>query len=173
MERNRLGSIVCFYPPPSELPGGKDLAFDLPHILGRLTGLSIFPFEPAFIKRVIGVAGDRIRVEPNVGVFVNDQLLKEPYVTGPADYSLSSLSDIGGRVSSGESIHPYSNSNQPIVVPKGMIFVLGDNRNNSEDSHVWGFLDEDRVIGRAWLMFFPLWEYMHEANWTRPPAGRK
>lgn len=164
------GAIVCFYLPASEMLGGKDLALDIPHILGRLTGLPIFPCEPAYIKRIIGVAGDHIRIEPGLGVFVNDQLLQETYVASPADYSLSKLSDISRRAPFGEPIHPYGNSNEPIVVPKGMIFVLGDNRNNSEDSHVWGFIKEDRVIGRAWLMISPHWQYMHEPNWTRPLA---
>ncbi len=163
------GAIVCFYPPPSQLPGGKDLSFDIPNVLGRLTGLPMFPTDAAYVKRIIGVSGDRIRVEPDVGVFVNDKLLKEPYVSAPASYSLSKLSDIGGPSPSG-SLRPFENNSEPIVVPKGMMFVLGDDRNRSEDSHVWGFLPEDRIIGRAWLMISPLWEYMHDADWTRPTS---
>jgi len=164
------GAIVVFYPPALVLPRGQDLAYDVPHILGRLTGLPFLPYEPAFIKRIVGVAGDHIRIEPGVGVFINDQLLAEPYVESPPSYGLSTLGDIGGIIGVGDEAHqfyPYPNSDQPIVVPKGTVFLLGDNRNNSEDSHVFGFVGEDRIIGRAWLMYYPLWQYMHAPNWVR------
>ena len=55
------GEIIVFYPPPLEM-GGKDLSWDGMSIMGRLTGLPFFPSEPAFIKRVIGLPGDQIRV---------------------------------------------------------------------------------------------------------------
>jgi signal peptidase I len=161
------GAIVSFYPPACCLPAGQDLPADLPHVMGRLTGLPIFPYSPAYLKRIVGVPGDRIRIERGVGVYINDKLLSEPFVTAPADYSLSTLKDIGGRATTGEVIHPYGKSDEPIVVPKGMIFVLGDNRNNSEDSHVFGFVNEDRIIGRAWLMILPVWQYMHTPYWIR------
>lgn len=161
------GTIVCFYPPPCEM-GGEDLHYDLPHIAGRLTGLPFLPYEAAFIKRIIGVEGDSIRIEHNVGVYVNDKLLNEPYISEPAAYDLHMKLDMGGRNVKGELLQPYAKDDGQIVVPKGMLFVLGDNRNASEDSHVFGFIPENRVIGRAWFMFFPMYSYMHEPNWIRP-----
>lgn len=148
------GDILVFYPPPSEM-GGKDLSGDPLTVLGRWTGLPFLPYEPAFIKRVIGLPGNKIRVQKGVGVFVNDQLLDEsPYVKDRPNYDLNVLGDIGGRSSSGNNLRPYPANSDPIIVPAGQLFMMGDNRNNSEDSHVWGFLDQKRVIGRAWVLIW-------------------
>jgi signal peptidase I len=143
------GQIIVFYPPPAAM-GGHDLNPDIMHLLGRLTGLPIFPYEPAFVKRIIGLPGERIQIVHGEGVFVDGMLLPENYVMEPARYALSVLGDIGGRGADGTVTHPYARTaKDPIVVPKDQLFVLGDNRNNSEDSHVWGFLTTDRMIGIA------------------------
>lgn len=148
------GDILVFYPPPIEM-GGRDLSNDPRYILGRLTGLPFLPNEPAFIKRVIGLPGDSLRIQRGVGVFINGELLDESsYIKEKPNYDLATLSDIGGRSSTGGSIRPFGESHDQIVIPAGQLFMMGDNRNNSEDSHVWGFLDEKRVIGRAWLLFW-------------------
>lgn len=173
------GAIVVLYPPSDKIPhnvdanssDGRDAAaqtLDAMHVLGRLTGLPIFPNEPAFIKRIIGVGGDTIRVVPNDGVYVNDKLLVEPYISAPANYKLSSLGDISGSTATGKWMQPYGESEQAIVVPKGMIFALSDDRNNSIDSHTFGFVSEKMIIGRAWEMIYPIQKYMHEPYWTRP-----
>ena len=151
------GDILVFYPPPIEV-NGKDLSNDPLTVLGRLTGLPCLPYEAAFIKRVIGLPGDHIRVARNQGVFINGQLLPESsYIKELPAYDLNVLADIGGRSNSGQVIRPYgspSQANEPIIVPKGHLFMMGDNHNNSEDSHVWGFLDQKRVVGRACLLFW-------------------
>lgn len=161
----RRGEIIVFYPPPSEMPNGKDLSNDPLTVLGRLTGLPFLPYEPAFIKRVIGLPGDKIRVQKNVGVFINDNLLDEwPYAKEKPHYDLNVLGDIGIRsYQPGVDLRPYKSDKEveePIIVPPGHLFVMGDNRNNSADGHVWGFLDEKRVIGRACLLFW---------RWFSPP----
>lgn len=160
----KRGEVIVFYPPKEEMPDGKDLSYDPMHVLGRLTGLPFFPYENAYIKRVIGVPGDKIRVQKGVGVYINDQLLDEsPYAKERPSYDLNTLGDIGMRNFHGADLRPFADerlAEQPIVVPKGHLFVMGDNRNNSADSHVWGFLDEKRVIGRACLMFW---------RWFQPP----
>ncbi len=166
------GAIVCFYPPPIEMPGGKDLSFDIPHIMGRLTGLPLFPKDPLFVKRIIGLPGDRIQIKAGTGVFINDKLLEEPYVSAPPSYDLDKLSDIYGRSLDNQPLKPYGNNNQPIVVPKGQLFVLGDNRDNSEDSHVWGFLPQERIMGRAWVMVYPFVQPMHSPDWIRPATNQ-
>lgn len=153
------GDILVFYPPPSELPGGKDLSNDPIMFLGRLTGLPFLPYEPAFIKRVIGLPGDKIRIQRGVGVYINEQLLDEQYIKEEPNYDLNDMGDIGGRTATGV-LRPYGDSKEPIIVPAGSLFMMGDNRNNSEDSHVWGFLDQKRVIGRACLLFW---------RWLEPP----
>ena len=150
------GDILVFYPPKEEM-GGQDLKNDPITVLGRLTGLPFLPNEPAFIKRAIGLPGDHIRIQANQGVFINGQLLDESaYIKERPNYNLNVLGDICGRMGpDGESMKPYGDKpSAPIIVPPGHLFMMGDNRNNSEDSHVWGFLDEKRVIGRACLLFW-------------------
>lgn len=149
------GDILVFYPPPIEM-GGQDLKNDPLTVMGRLTGLPFLPNEPAFIKRVIGLPGDHIRIQAGVGVYINGQLLDEsPYIKELPAYDLNVLGDIQGRNQPGEFIQPYGDKKKdPIIVPAGHVFMMGDNRNNSEDSHVWGFLDQKRVIGRAWVLIW-------------------
>ncbi|MBX9772666.1 MAG: signal peptidase I [Candidatus Obscuribacterales bacterium] len=145
----KRGDIVVFYPPAAEL-GGKDLSYDPLSLLGRLTGFPFLPCEKALIKRVVGLPGDRIVIQHGVGVYVNGELLDEAaYIKEAPSYDLKTLSDIGSTY-----YHPYANNQKPVTVPEGQLFVMGDNRNNSADSHVWGFLDQKRVIGRACLLFW-------------------
>ncbi|MBX9952086.1 MAG: signal peptidase I [Candidatus Obscuribacterales bacterium] len=157
------GDILVFYPPPIEM-GGQDLKNDPLTVLGRLTGLPFLPYEPAFIKRVVGLPGDHIRIQKGEGVYINGQLLDESsYAKETPNYDRNVLGDIGGPSSTGKMIRPFGDearANDPIIVPAGHLFMMGDNRNNSEDSHVWGFLPQDRVIGRACLLFW---------RWIAPP----
>ena len=84
-----------------------------------------------YIKRVIGLPGDVIHVQGGV-VYVNEYPLTEPYIAAPPNYTGS------------------------WTVPDGQIFVLGDNRNQSSDSHSWGFVSETNVVGRALVVYWPL-----------------
>ena len=152
------GEIIVFYPPPVEM-NGHDLNSDPLTILGRLTGLPFLPFEPAFIKRVIGLPGDRIQISKKQGILVNGRQLDESsYLKELPTYDLNILGDIGGQTVNGNMIHPYSKANDagnPIIVPPGQLFVLGDHRNNGDDSHVFGMVKDDRVIGRVQVKYFP------------------
>lgn len=140
------GDILVFYPPEVET-GKPDNG-----LLGKY-----IPFvpenPPAFIKRVIGLPGDTIRIQQGVGVFVNDKPLNIPKATVP-EYDLNQLRDIQGISMNGKFIQPYGESKAPIVVPPNSYFMLGDNRNASADSHVWGFVSSDRIVGRACLTFW-------------------
>ena len=160
------GDIVVFYPPPSEM-GGRDLSNDAPHVLGRLTGLPLFPTEPAFIKRVIGLPGETIQVVRGVGVYIDGRLLEEDYIKEKPSYDLNVLGDLGTtghRPYPGRPVMDNATAAKPIIVPPNHVFMMGDNRNNSQDSHMWGFLDQNRIIGRACLVF---WRHLHPPNYTQ------
>jgi signal peptidase I len=88
--------------------------------------------EDILVKRLIGLPGDTILVKDGA-VYRNNQRLNEPYIREPIQYAFSA-----------------------VKVPPGKLFVLGDNRNVSDDSHIWGFLDRSRLIGRVTIRFWPL-----------------
>ena len=108
------------------------------------------------VKRVIGTPGDRIEVIPSIGVSVNGRILNEQnHVANKAEYALKSLGDIGGMIAAGESVRPFFQTDraaEPIVVPANHFFLLGDNRNVSIDSHVYGFVDERYIRARIYSL---------------------
>ncbi|MCA9849487.1 MAG: signal peptidase I [Dehalococcoidia bacterium] len=90
------------------------------------------PVERDFIKRVIAVPGQTVEVTGGV-VYVDGQALDESYIAQAPAYEMP-----------------------PVVVQPGELFVLGDNRNNSFDSHSFGAIQEDAVVGRADLRYWPI-----------------
>ena len=97
----------------------------------RLLGLpNISDDYEDYIKRIVGLPGDTVSIK-NRTVFINGIPISEPYIATEPDYS-------------GEW-----------TVPAGNLFVLGDNRNNSADSHAWGFLPEENVLGKAVVVYWP------------------
>ena len=136
----RRGDILVFYP-PADGNRGKDLHYDPVSLFARLTGLPFLPQDDAYIKRVIGLPGDLLEIKAGEGVFINGRFLVEPYVNEVTRYSCTDLKDI--------EVYRKKGLSGKIIVPKGHYFLMGDNRNRSQDSHVWGFLDEKRIVGRA------------------------
>jgi signal peptidase I len=96
-----------------------------------------FPRDPdqEYIKRVIGVPGDKVVIEDGK-VYVNGNEIDEPYISAPPAYTASRWD-----------------------VPEGNLFVLGDNRNNSSDSHSWGMVPLEYVVGKALFIYWPLEEW--------------
>jgi signal peptidase I len=93
-----------------------------------------FPNDPQrdFIKRVVGLPGETVAIRDGV-VSINGVALRESYLTAPGH------SDFG-----------------PERVPPEQYFVLGDNRANSSDSRVWGMVPRDNIVGKAWVLYYPL-----------------
>jgi signal peptidase I len=92
-----------------------------------------------YIKRVMGLPGDTVEVR-NGQVLINGVVLDEPYLNTTTNYALG-----------------------PETIEPGKYFVLGDNRNNSSDSHSWGTLQASSIIGRAWFVYWP------PTNWGAVP----
>ena len=109
----RFGDIVVFQPPPELQRRG-------------------YSQDQAFIKRVIGIPGDTLKIDDGK-VYLNGNLLQEDYIKEPA-------------------LQPL-----PLVqVPPEQYFMMGDNRNDSNDSRYWGFLPKKNMIGKATFRFWPL-----------------
>jgi signal peptidase I len=95
-------------------------------------------YKDAFINRVIGIPGDRVEVKSGK-VYINGKVLPEKYLDEPPQYQWSST-----------ELTPNG------IVPPGHYLVLGDNRNNSYDSHYWGFVPKDKIVGKAAIRFWPM-----------------
>lgn len=85
----------------------------------------------AYLKRVIGLPGETVEIKDGK-VFIDNQPIQEEYIKAPPNYTWG-----------------------PSVVPDDQYLVLGDNRNGSLDGHVWGFLPEETIIGKAAARFWP------------------
>ncbi len=106
-------------------------------------------YKDAFIKRVIGVPGDRVDVKAGK-VYINGKVLPENYLDEPPAKDWSTTD----RYASDELYKVPWPANG--VVPPGQYLVLGDNRNNSYDSHYWGFVPQDKIVGKATVRFWPI-----------------
>lgn len=129
------GDVMVFYPPFEKLKNTPWKVFS------RLTGF--FCKDVAYIKRVIALPGDKFEIKTDaLGrsiVYINDEELKEPYI---------------------KSVYYEKPCNDdmlcgPIIVPEHNYMMMGDNRGNSYDGRWWGFLPDDRFIGRAVFLFWP------------------
>lgn len=126
MNAPKRGDILVFFP-----KGGPE--DDPPTVLEntlKWVGLST---DTAYIKRVIGLPGEVIEIKDG-RVFINGKALNEShYIKEPPLYSIPAQ-----------------------TIPPGHLFMLGDNRNDSYDSHIWGPLPMNKVIGQARFLFWPL-----------------
>ncbi len=105
-----------------------------------------------FIKRVIGLPGERLEIMDQK-VYINGELLKDPYVIhkDPNPYGHSSPRDYYG----------------PVTIPEGNLFVMGDNRENSQDSRYWGFLDIREIKGKAFIIYWSWDKDRFAVRWDR------
>jgi signal peptidase I len=109
------------------------------------------PSTSPFIKRIIGLPGERVVIRNGAVTIIEANgsrfILEEPYIREAPDYDYNSG-----------------------VIPPNEYFVLGDNRNDSEDSHFGWFVSRDEIIGKAWLCIWPPSQWGFAANYHQPAA---
>jgi signal peptidase I len=84
-----------------------------------------------YVKRIIGLPGETVEIDQGT-VYIDGEPLEEPYVEYAFTYSMDA-----------------------ITIPADRYLVLGDNRNVSSDSHIWGLITRDEIIGKAWISYWP------------------
>jgi signal peptidase I len=101
----------------------------------------IYPKDPTkdFIKRVIGTEGEKVQIIRNK-LYINDKLIDDPWGHFQTREPLGYL--------------PMIENFGPVVVPPHALFVLGDNRDNSQDSRFWGYVNLNAVLGKAFIVYF-------------------
>jgi signal peptidase I len=113
----------------------------------------IYPVDPSkdFIKRVIGREGEKVQIIDNK-IYINDRQIPDPwgyFKKRVPSWFLQTVENYG-----------------PVIVPKDSLFVMGDNRDNSEESRFWGFLPLNDVLGKALIMYFS-WDHQTENPWDK------
>ena len=144
-----LDAVTVDIEPDDRLPGLRD---------PRRGDIIVFKYPQDesrdFIKRVIAVPGESLQVRGH-DVLVDGRPLAEPYVK-PPDAPLAH----GGQPASCN----FAYGCEPIVVPEDSYFVMGDNRDNSQDSRYWGFVRRDKIKGKAFLIY---WSWDGDGHWLR------
>jgi len=160
------GDIIVF-----KYPGNK-----LHPEMDRAHGPSATPYQVNYVKRVIGLPGETIEFK-NDQVFINGQLLPEHRIIGEADDNVSALDThefedrtpdqkwsvyyqedklkaaLAGRLPR-EPHMEFGVAGKTMQVPENSFFVMGDSRDNSEDSRYWGFVPRELIIGRAMFVYW-------------------
>lgn len=126
------GDIVVFMPPDKAATACAVYTPSPGNLQTQAPQAPIPHPKDAYIKRIVGLPGDKVEVRTG-RVLINDQPLPENYIEKSPEYQYG-----------------------PKRVPEGSYLVLGDNRNNSCDSHYWDFVPRENLIGRAVVRFWPL-----------------
>jgi signal peptidase I len=124
-----------------------------------------YPFadHQHFVKRVIGLPGDRLKIEDQ-RVYINGKALIEPYVVHDSSVGYDPLNyafpPVGNQLYANPLVPEWAREikkyvrGEEIVVPPGKYFAMGDNRDRSQDSRYWGFVDRDAIMGRPFLIYW-------------------
>ncbi len=160
------GDIVVFKYPGNRLHPENDRRHNPP----------IIPYQINYVKRVIGLPGETVEFRNNQ-VFINGQMLPEHRIIGDADdnesaletsefeprqpnenysvyYSENTMSNIQSGRKVSRSGYEFAVEGKTMKVPEDQFFVMGDSRDNSEDSRYWGFVPRDLIIGRAMFVYW-------------------
>lgn len=166
MREIRRGDIIVFKYPGNKVHPEND----------RRRNPPIIPYQINYVKRVIGLPGETVEFRNNQ-VFINGQLLPEHRVIADADDDQSALAtrefeerqpdqkwDVYYSENSMEAVlsgrnlprqyYEFGVPGKPQVVPPDQFFVMGDARDNSEDSRYWGFVPRELIIGRAMFVYW-------------------
>ena len=130
-----LGDIVVFYAPQSSIPLSTELLISNLKIWNLITQNEVNDQATVYIKRIIGTPGDQINIESNGSIFVNNIELE---------------------------IKNVNTNNEEIFEIKlsdNEYFLVGDNRENSFDSRMFGPISSDRIIGKAYFKIYPFREF--------------
>lgn len=135
--------------------------------------------EKNYVKRLVGVGGDVLEMREKV-LYRNGEPLEEPYVQhldGRGDAFHPRMRWQRRHLAQGverEQYRPTRDNWGPILVPPGRLFVLGDNRDNSEDSRYWGFVTRESLRGRPWRVYYSSdttgdggFDWIREVRWNR------
>jgi signal peptidase I len=156
--------------PAFNRPGRGDIIVFLP------------PHDPHrnYVKRIIGVGGDTVEMRDKI-VYLNGKPQVEPYARHtdpltdpPAEQMFWQVQYLVHRPAHWTDYHPTRDNWGPLVVPQGKFFALGDNRDNSEDSRFWGFVDAEAIKGRPMFVYYSFEnDITNSFNWlTRVRWGR-
>lgn len=110
-----------------------------------------------YVKRVIALPGDRIHIVSGEGVYLNDKLLREQYTAELPDYDfpISRNGILQGVTLEVNKQLAANLDGTELKIPPGYLFVMGDNRRHSHDSHRWGLLPSKSLVGKAYFLFWP------------------
>jgi signal peptidase I len=148
-------------------PGASGLIFPTPRIHRGEVVVFHYPVNPTMhlVKRVIGLPGDHLKLRDG-RVYINGQPLSEPYAmyrpSAPDNYrdNFPRLQNADPAVDSRWWIRMHNLiENGELTIPSGEYFVLGDNRNDSEDSRYWGFVPRAAIVGEPLLIYFSLQQH--------------
>jgi signal peptidase I len=156
-------------------PGGSVTKHILPYSDVHRGDIIVFRYpidiKQTFVKRVMGVPGDRIRLQ-NKQVYLNGHLLNEPYVVHKLDYMDSYRDNFPSDPNTplfppAQAMLERDVKNGEVVVPTGHYFAMGDNRDQSLDSRYWGFVPRENIIGKPLIIY---WSYEASTDDLSNPA---
>ena len=154
------GPITKYVLPYSEVHRGDIIVFRYP-----------IDIKQTFVKRVMGVPGDRIHLQ-NKQVWLNGHLLNEPYVVHKLDYIDSYRDNFPSDPNTpifppAQDMLEHDVKGGDVVVPPGRYFAMGDNRDQSLDSRYWGFVPRENIIGKPLIIY---WSYEASTEDLSNPA---